>query len=71
MRHGVTGFQGDGGGERGLANQQRAKPSKLPILWGFNTLGVIIQDDDDDGEEIDDGGCCLDDEVMIRVMIVI
>ena len=45
--------------------------SKLPILWGFNTLGVIIQDDDDDGEEIDDGGCGLDDEMMIRVMIVI
>ena len=44
--------------------------SKLPTPWGFNTLGVIIQDDDND-EEVDDGGCGLDDEMMIRVMIVI
>ena len=44
--------------------------SKLPILWGFNTLGVIIQDDDND-EEVDDGGCGLDDEMMIRRRIVI
>ena len=43
--------------------------SKLPTPWGFNTLGVIIQDDND--EEVDDGGCGLDDEMMIRVMIVI
>ena len=45
--------------------------SKLPTLWGFNTLGVIIQDDDDDDEGIDDGGCGLDDEMMIRRRIVI
>ena len=44
--------------------------SKLPTPWGFNTLGVIIQDDDND-EEVDDGGCGLDDEMMIIVMIVI
>ena len=44
--------------------------SKLPTPWGFNTLGVIIQDDDND-EEVDDGGCGLDDEMMIRRRIVI
>ena len=44
--------------------------SKLPTPWGFNTLGVIIQDDDEE-EEIDDGRWCLDAEMMIRVRIVI
>ena len=44
--------------------------SKLPTPWGFNTLGVIIQDDDDE-EEIDDGRWCLDAEMLIRVRIVI
>ena len=28
--------------------------SKLPTPWGFNTLGVIIQDDDDEEEEVDE-----------------
>ena len=44
--------------------------SKLPTPWGFNTLGVIIQDDEEE-EEIDDGRWCLDAEMMIRVRIVI
>ena len=44
--------------------------SKLPTPWGFNTLGVIIQDDDEE-EEIDDGRWCLNAEMMIRVRIVI
>ena len=44
--------------------------SKLPTPWGFNLLGVIIQDDEEE-EEIDDGRWCLDAEMMIRVRIVI
>ena len=27
--------------------------SKLPTPWGFNTLGVIIQDDDEEEEMVD------------------
>ena len=42
--------------------------SKLPTPWGFNTLGVIIQDDYDDEEEMDDengdGYCMVDDRMQ-------